>query len=194
MSTGLSPEEIGLIIDFYLLHAPILKTSTEKGDGFGYRSLAEYGWKGTGDNTSLERKLLCSSGIEHFVFLKAKSMKNTLVDMKLADSICSEHPRAVLLMKFSADFSENGEIKVNPSETRMVCLFRHIRNSIAHNRTYVFDNGNMILLEDCEDKETLTARILLPTRSLLEWVRIIDKDKKYYFKDFSTEIIDQIAE
>lgn len=45
------------------------------------------------------------------------------------------------------------------SENEMSCLLRHIRNSFAHNSTYFFENGT-ILLED-KDKSKCTARIFI---------------------------------
>ena len=91
METDLNPEEINLIFDFYLLHAPIRKNESEKGNGFGYRVLKEYGWVGNGGLTSLERELLKSSNMGCFVMLKADSINNTMEDMKLAEKICDKH-------------------------------------------------------------------------------------------------------
>ena len=59
----------------------------------------------------------------------------------------------------------------------MECLFRHIRKTLAHNRTYQFENGN-ILLEDVDDNEKVSARILLSKRTLLDWIDIIAPPKQ----------------
>ena len=39
----------------------------------------------------------------------------------------------------------------------------------------------MILLEDIDNKK-ITARILIPTIALINWIRVIDKDRIFYFK------------
>ena len=64
--------------------------------------------------------------------------------MDLADEICIQHPRAVMKQNCSVSIQEDGTTIINQNETRMECLFRHIRNSFAHNHTYLFDNDNIL--------------------------------------------------
>ena len=45
---------------------------------------------------------------------------------------------------------------------------------------FFFDNG-MCLLED-KDGRSITAEILIPQKSLLEWIYIVDRGGKYYKK------------
>ena len=179
---SLPTDEINMVWDFYVSHAPIKKDKTEKGNGFGYRSLAEFGWRGTGGLTELERRLIKAAGLGHFVMIKADEITETLESMNLNGEICWKHPRAVLKRNFKVKVHESGEISVDATESRMLCLFRHIRNALAHNRMYFSEDGTMVLLEDAEDGGRLTARILIPIHSLVEWIEIVDKDKKFYFK------------
>lgn len=171
-SAGYSDSELKKVFDFFLLQAPILKNNKE--GKFG-KNLMQYGWKGKPDINMLESKLLRSSAMQMFCIIRANTITSTLEAMNLSDCICIEHPRAVLKQDFSVTVMENGEVKIVPKENRMECLFRHIRNAIAHNHTYVFDH-DMIMLEDIEqDTGKLTARILIKRETLLTWINIVKK-------------------
>lgn len=180
--SSLESDELILVWDFYVSHAPILKSKASNGDGFGLRFLGEYGWNRKADHTSLERKLLTSAKLRRFVMVRADKISDTLSLMNLDGEICWEHPRAVLKQNYSISVNEDGTVSITNAETRMQCLFRHIRNALAHNRIYFSPNGEKILLEDADEKD-ITARILIPIRSLIKWVEIIDKERKYYFKN-----------
>lgn len=160
------------LIDFYLFSAPVLK-SDKKGNAFGLKSLREYGWTGTSAMTKLEGQLLKTAGLSIFCFIKSDSIDGTLESMNLGDKVCIDHPRAVLKQNVKATIFEDGGTEIRQQETRMECLFRHVRNSIAHNHTYLFDNGN-IMLEDCDENGKISARIIIPRDSLIEWMRIIN--------------------
>lgn len=161
------------ILDFYLFHAPVLKSGKDA-DEFGLKSLKNYGWFGNSAINKLEGQLLKASSIAVFCFIKSDSIIHTLESMDLADEICIQHPRAVMKQNCSVSIQEDGTTIINQNETRMECLFRHIRNSFAHNHTYLFDNDN-ILLEDCDESGKISARILMPKNALIEWMDIIKK-------------------
>ena len=167
-------KELKEILDFYLFHS-ITVHDNKKTETFGHKSLQMYGWSGNADLSKLEGRLLRASNIGFFCFIKADSIEDTLDAMNLKNSICVEHPRAVLKQKYSVRVQENGEVDVSQKETRMGCLFRHIRNAFAHNCTYLFENNN-ILLEDSEENGKLSARILMPKQALVEWMKIIKKE------------------
>lgn len=171
---GYTSEEFKSIIEFYVLHAPILKS--DKSDAFGLKNFKDYGWRGNADMNKLERELLKTSGIQSFCFIKSSTISNTLEQMQLGTNAwCVEHPRAVLKQDFVVTITENGKVEISNSETRMECLFRHIRNAFAHNHVYVFENGN-ILLEDIDaQSKSITARILLPKITLIRWISIVKK-------------------
>ena len=173
-------EEFRVILDFYLFHAPIRKDSREIGDGFGLRYLGDYGWASASDLNKLEREVLKKSGITRFVLIKADTISGVLSDMDLDGKICIVHSRAVLNQLHKLSVDEYGEVKNAASEKRLVCLFRHIRNALAHNRVYLFQ-GDMLMLEDAaEDGKTITARVLMKTKTLLDWIEVVDNDNKYY--------------
>lgn len=168
------PEQVIRILNFYLFNAPIIKN--DKGNAkFGLKSLKEYGWMGNSKLSRLEGKLLKASEIGIFCFIKADSINETLNSMDLNDKICIDHPRAILKQNIRISVHEDGTTVVAPQETRMECLFRHIRNAFAHNQTYIFDNGN-VLLEDSEENEKISARILIPKGSLLKWINITESE------------------
>lgn len=178
---ALSDEEIVMIWDFFVSHAPVKKDKTVNSNDFGLRFLGDYGWNGNADHTALERALIKPAGLGHFVMVRADTIKDTLRSMNLTDSICWEHPRAVLKQNYNVAVKEDGAVNITNAETRMVCLFRHIRNAMAHNRIYYSDDGNSILLEDGDNNE-ITARILIPTHTLVDWIKIVDRNQKFYYK------------
>ena len=170
---GFARDKILEILIFYLFQAPVLK-SNKAADVFGLKSLKDYGWVGNADMSKLEGRLLKASGIGNFCFIKADSINQTLEAMDLSDKICIIHPRAVIKQNHMVTIQEDGKAVINQQETRMECLFRHLRNSLAHNHTYLFDNDN-ILLEDSDDSGCITARILMPKQALIDWMTIIMK-------------------
>ena len=168
---GFSENQVVDLLDFYLFHAPIIKDKNSK-NPFNFKSLQEYGWKGNPDLSKLEGRLLKSSGIGMFCFIKADKIDGTLNSMNLSEKICVEHPRAVIKQNCSVSIQEDGAANVTPNESRMECLFRHLRNSFAHNHSYMFENNN-ILLEDCDDTKKISARILMPKQALIDWMNIV---------------------
>ena len=123
-----------------------------------------------------EKELAENAGIESFYMIRTKTIKDTLILLGLGNrTIYIEHPRAVLTQKYSVNVDEKENMQLKSEESRVKCLFRHIRNSFAHGNTYFFEN-DMMLLED-KDKNTITARILMPRKSLLSWIDIVDKNK-----------------
>ena len=162
------------ILDFFLFKAPVLKNG-KADDMFGSKTLKFYGWVGNSDMIRLEGLLLQAAGMSAFCLIKSDDIVNTLDSMNLTEKICVEHPRAVLKQNFKVTVLEDGTAVIAQQESRLECLFRHIRNSLAHNHTYLFENNN-ILLEDCEENGKVSARILIPRDSLLEWIKIIRRD------------------
>lgn len=171
LEMGFTSKEIIEILDFYLFHAPILKNEKTE-DKFGFKSLKYYNWYGN-KLSKLEGLLLKESGIGNFCIIKADSIENTLDAMNLNEKCCVFHPRAVIKQNYNVKVNEDGSINISEKETRMECLFRHIRNAIAHNHTYFFEN-DYILLEDLdEEKNVVTARILFHKKTLDSWIKVI---------------------
>lgn len=175
VNMGFQQQECLDILTFYLFNAPVLK-SNKTDDQFGLKSLREYGWVGNPDMSKLEGRLLKSAGIGMFCFIKSDSISETLESMNLGQKICIEHPRAVIKQNYNVVVREDNSVCITKQETRMECLFRHIRNAFAHNHTYDFNNG-MIMLEDCDDNGKISARIIFPKRSLIDWRRIVKREE-----------------
>ncbi len=173
-------DAIDKILEFYLFHAPTSdsdETSNKKpsknAEKFGFKALKDYGWEGRHKLLELEKLLLKESEIEAFYLMKADGLQNMLKAMNLDSKICFKHPRAVMMQNYSVIIQEDCSLKIIEKETRLQCLFGHIRNSFAHNRTYLLGE-EMILLEDAQGKK-ITARILMPKEALLVWMDIIKK-------------------
>lgn len=172
--------QIDMIWDFYVTHTISGGTGLE-------RTVVDYGWK-KDDNkkdgfSALEKELFDKAGLsDRICFIRSKTCKDTLNAMDLAnDYICNTHPRGVLLRNYVITVDENEKIQFSggaSAENRIICLFRHIRNAFAHGNTYFFENG-YVLLED-KDKNSITASILIKQQTLLDWIKIIDKDEKHY--------------
>lgn len=170
--------QLKAILDFYLTHTPIKSDEKKSTNGQPVRHLSDYNWKGSSDLTKLERSLLSSSGIPSFVMLKSDSIEGTIQSMQLGNPLCIQHPRAVMSINKKISIREDGKVAIEATETRLACLFRHIRNSIAHGRNHLFSSGNL-LLED-GDGERITARILIPQDALVKWIALVDQDGAFY--------------
>lgn len=168
-------DESSRLLVFYLSVGPI---SNKDASTSTIRSLADYGWQGSSQLSSLERRLLASSGISSFCMLSSEKIDATLESMDLTGKICPIHPRAVIQRTIKKiHLKEDGQIKIDyVDQNRMQCLFRHIRNSFAHGLTYELSD-DVLLLEDQaghQDK-SITARILVKKQTLIDWIDIIKK-------------------
>lgn len=168
---GLPKEQESIIWDFYVTKS-IAGSSSQK------RSLADYGLK----KIPFEQ-MLKAGGIdsEHKLILLANSITQTLKDNDLdignekkPVAIDVETPRIVCITPYSIADTNKPKAKVGEGES----VLTHIRNAFAHGNTYFFDNGN-VLLED-KNKNTVTARLILPLQALLDWIKIIDSNNNFY--------------
>ena len=176
--SAFNSEECNLIWDFYVARSFAAATGTSI-------KLTEYGWENTSSKVNgyiaLETALANNAGIASFGIVRAKTIKDTLTAMNLSgDRICATHARAVLLQDYTCEIDENENVKIKSKESRINAVFRHMRNSLAHGNTYFFEN-NMCLLED-KNGSLITAEILIPRHSLLDWIYIVDKDGAHYTK------------
>lgn len=63
-------------------------------------------------------------------------------------------------------------------ETKLNCLLRHIRNSIAHGRIHFMnDKGCYLCFEDINQKGSTTARIMCNKEDLKVWRKILNQYK-----------------
>ncbi|MCD7958868.1 MAG: hypothetical protein LUF89_05060 [Ruminococcus sp.] len=116
-----------------------------------------------------------------------RAAKNDVVQRANLD-ICIDCPRGVLKWRYKTVITEDETVKYvytsnsnslqdedetnKYHETMLSCLFRHIRNSFAHNNTYFFENGNVLFVDFDINKE-LSAMLLIKKQVLLEWRDLI---------------------
>lgn len=170
-------EQASMIWDFYVARSLA-------GTGTLTIPIEEYGWstkinKINGCNI-LEKKLTDNAEIENIIIIKGNTVQpSTLKNIKLfGENININNSCIVLQQNVTISINEEEKIDITTKETRINCLFRHIRNSFAHGNTYFFNNG-YLMLEDKEGKN-IKARILIKQKCLLEWIKIIDKCQKRY--------------
>lgn len=84
-------------------------------------------------------------------------------------------PRLCCIQPFKVDEDLNVKRRASLAD----CLFTHIRGAFAHSNIYFFDNGN-VMLEDKDNNGKITASILMPVHSLIDWIKLIDANKTVY--------------
>ena len=86
----------------------------------------------------------------------------------------------LLPSKLDKDFiQEKGFIESNKNDNGYVCLFKHIRNCLAHGRyklVYSKDNVKMVIMEDKNSDNKITARLVLKLDTLIGFIHTIDKN------------------
>lgn len=122
------------------------------------------------------------SNLEAFGFYRfnPSSIKNGVA------SCCVEHPRAILEreippltakmdnnMKVNVSFKDNKEV-----EPKIQCLFRHLRNAIAHDNTYFIGDKVLFVDYDRSGKET-TAAVLLYQQTLFNWITLVNSGRTH---------------
>jgi hypothetical protein len=169
-ATGLPSEQVNLIWEFYVTKS-FAMTASQK------RLVSEYGLK-----TLPFDDMIRIAGIREYKIIMCNTMKTTLSamdleildDRKLEKEIEIDRPRIACIWPFSISDENPPQQKIGKAE----CVFTHMRNAFAHGNTYFFDNGFM-MLED-KDNSTITARMIIRQQTLLDWVRLIDKDQRFY--------------
>lgn len=186
-----SSHEVETIWDFYVTKS-VGAAASQK------RSAGDYGLKELPFDTLLDqsgvssekREVLMADNmngvLEEYDFIYCKKKTDGTSKEKLIDiAIDIDNPRVLCLQPYS--ISDRGK-PVPKGGGKGVTLLSHMRNSFAHGCTYFFDNG-MALFEDraAGSNGKITAMILIPQSALTEWIKIIDNDARYYFKDSPRE-------
>lgn len=173
---GLPREQEAILWDFYVTKS-IAESASQK------RTVTDYGLKALPWKEMLQVAGLDSNNVK---ILLANSINKTLErydlsitegkgDNKSNKPIEIGVPKIVCLTPYSIADEELPKGRVGEAES----VLTHIRNSFAHGLTYFLPN-NMVLLEDKDQRGTITARIILRLQTLLDWVALIDKDERYY--------------
>lgn len=182
-----TPDEISSIWDFFVTKS-VANSASQR------RTASDYGLKQLPFDTLLEyegvpsgkRELLMADNlgdvIEEYGF-------KTTVNQKSADGVKQEieapidivSPRVLCIQPYTISGRKGPEPK---DSGKGMTLLTHIRNSLAHGCTYYFPNG-MMLLEDKAGGSSgkTTAMMLLPQKAFTDWIKAIDIDARFYFKD-----------
>ena len=174
--TKFTAQDIAIIWDFYVTKS-IAKTCSQR------RQITSYGWAQV---PWKEMKEKASLSDERVKILLANTINNTLANFDLITEEGSgnkKHNKPIeidtIKIVCSTTFKIADEENPKPSMGEAESVLTHIRNSFAHGCTYFFDNDN-VLLEDKDKNGIITARMILKQQTLLDWIYIIDKEKKYY--------------
>ena len=108
-----------------------------------------------------------------------KSMNAGLAQLGLLtdqyDAMNIATPRIACLIPYSRyDGADEHSAK-----NSVLWLMIHTRNALAHGRTYFFSN-DFVMLEDLDFDKTLTSRMIFHKDTLLAWIKLFDKEKRYY--------------
>lgn len=174
--SGFSDEQITMIWDFYVTKA-IADSASQK------RRVSDYGLRELPWNDMLRTAGIKAVNVK---VLLANSINKTLrnYDLEITEKVGNETrnkpieidiPKIVCLTPFSIADEEKPKAKVGEAES----VLTHIRNSFAHGNTYFFNN-NMMLLEDKDNRGSITARIILKRQTLLDWISLIDSSHLFY--------------
>ena len=145
------------IIDFYLTHAPY--AHADKPDSVQSTDLADYGWTGNKPLNELMQYVMLhhlrTDGSSNLFFTAANdvSSKSKEVFGDLGD-FPKREPGAVLCIKRNLKLKDNNTCECQLTEAYANCLFRHIRNAIAHGN-YHTEGDSILMLDQASSIGTL---------------------------------------
>ncbi len=190
--TNLTADQRLSLLDFFFA-----KPLSEK--EFRDALLKRAGWikkDDTPDTASLYKTLLSVAGIENSIFFAPSIsysdfekfgfyMFDTDKIKKGESSCCVNHPRAILRrdfpplsakldgnMKVSISFKDNKEV-----EPKIQCLFRHLRNAIAHDNTYFINDK--VLFIDYDKSGKISGAVLFKQQTLFDWIKLVNNGKTH---------------
>lgn len=163
--------------EYYLLYNFFVTYSVCGTQSFQKRSFIDYGWD-TNNIEFKENKKKKDTALgavlkkclnvyrKEFMFTEKDNLKTLFIQNKLPDKVLPNYDteRAVIGIT-------NGN--------RYIKLFHRIRNCLAHGRfllKYSSNSEKMIVFQD-NDKDNVTARMLLKLQTLLDIILAIDKNK-----------------
>lgn len=162
-------EQIIVIWEFYVTKALVHHAGQKRSiqEDYGQRNIP-----------IKEMKEIAKFNKENYKMLLANKMDKTLekFDMGVKKDFINDidSTRAIFLAPYYIEDEEQPKTKKGEGEI----LLEHVRNALAHGGTYFFENKMMLLEDKVEGK--VTARILMNQKVLLEWIRLIDKEERYY--------------
>ena len=173
-----SSEQIAVIWDFYVTHSVASSVSLR-------REAKDYEQK---KFPLKEMKCKAEFAEKNDRVLLADSMDRTVEEMEMHTTIGNgndkrnnpidiSNPKLICTTPYTISDTDKPKAKYGEAES----ILTHIRNSFAHGNTYFFDN-KMMLLEDKArgNNGKTTAMILIRMQTLIDWIKIIDAQGKYY--------------
>ncbi len=125
------------------------------------------GWKQHSVN-KLYMEMMKQLSIEDNVWLVKSSKTHSDIQKKLSEN--KVHGISLQMNEFIC-------VEKLSSENRVSCIFRHIRNAIAHGR-YKKKDG-LVLFEDMSrNGKNITGRLLLKEETLISWIEIFNAGNK----------------
>ena len=164
-------KDIIRIITFFVFHSPCAGTSAQG------KSLAEYGWHTPWKKPYYLNKQLKQTATNQNLLFSAS--KYEILERTLSEHDCDEHFPPDNKME-AAFFYLDGK----KDKSQFLCLFRHIRNAVAHGRVRIINAGKntAFVFEDVNPKNKISARIILRKSTLLKWIDMIEAGEKEYTK------------
>jgi hypothetical protein len=166
LECDLNDDELARIYRFYVIQ-PLA------GESWRLRTLDSYGWIGKFD-TDLDGKK-GSGGLRAilstyfdltdkvFVYTEQNDIAQHFIDLELEDGF-----------PLNLSFQRAVIGKISSEQTQFLGLLRHIRNCFSHGKFILVDNGTeQVFVFQDDDKNNVTARIILFKTTLLKWIEVI---------------------
>ncbi len=140
---------------FYLLRCPYTKSNKSSSTAAGALNLASKGWTRPRLNQLMQwvsSYFLGSDGQLNLTYYASGAVNESLEKQGLTLEEPDIAPcRASIAINNKLSIDESGRCKLRLTETYATCLFRHIRNSLAHGNFKPLENS-YIALFDCSTK------------------------------------------
>lgn len=174
-------EEISAIWDFYVTRS-VASSAAQK------RTASDYGLRELPFDSLFE---IAGIAQDKYELLMANTISGVLkeFDFEIATKVNGveeqkridiDTPRFVGIQPYLIRDRETPHGK----ESKPVSFFTHLRNSFAHGLTYFLPNGNLLLMDKAGGSSgKTTAALLVSCGVILEWIKMIDIEARYYFTE-----------
>ena len=169
----------GELIDFYLTRAP--HAHADKPDSAKSIDLADFGWTGSKPLNELMQYVvirhLKADGSSNIFFSAANDVSSKCKEVfgDLSD-FSNKECGALLCIKKNLELKDNNTCECKLIEAYSTCLFRHIRNSIAHGN-YQINDDSILMLDQASNiaapKPKYTFVMLTTISFLVEFANLI---------------------
>lgn len=144
--------------DFYLLRCPYAKSDESSSSSTASLNLSDNGWEKDKLHQLMQwvgSHFLDEEGLLLLSFKVSDSVNDTIREFGMDVEDPAPFPnRCVLQINNKASVSELGECRIKLKEAYATCLFRHIRNSLAHGNYKVADQGRVLLVDSSSKPNT----------------------------------------